>query len=527
MKIKKIVSGLAAALLLSSFSVIDNHVKADEMTNGYRYYVSEQDTYYQAINYLNQQRDSLYQFVRDNVNGFGHISAQGAVERLNHAIVLANQTNAQLVDNINNRRLGKHDYNSVIAERAQLKATISQKVNDYQQQLSTIQGRYQSILEAHNVAIDQINAALQDIQPNGINNVEQAKTMLQAVADRVNPLVEQIRAGKAELFQLQTELDNLSTEGLEADITSLANLSTGKRVPAHQATSPAVTEVEPASENVDSSAYETTETHVPAPVDTNTSADYEQLKNILKQNIANHAPHINVEMTFKTQAEVDTYQQRLGAILHELGDYYGTLTSFASQSRISTYTLGGQIQHIVVNSDITVTYTLKDDLVALHQEYKNFVANFVRDNITAKNITSDYDKAKVIHDHLVNEYTYATEELASNRETVSGISIHAPEALYRDKRGVCQAYAVMFKDMAEAAGLSAWYVTGKGLNENHAWNIVTIDGVNYYVDATWNDSAHTTRYFLAGKDVMDTEHRLDSQYEHLTHSIPSTNYHRA
>ncbi|HEP1342895.1 transglutaminase-like protein [Streptococcus pyogenes] len=54
----------------------------------------------------------------------------------------------------------------------------------------------------------------------------------------------------------------------------------------------------------------------------------------------------------------------------------------------------------MVNSDITVTYTLKDNLVALHKEYKTF--------ITDKPITSDYDKAKVIYNHLINEYTYAT-----------------------------------------------------------------------------------------------------------------------
>ncbi|MGL6299991.1 transglutaminase domain-containing protein [Streptococcus iniae] len=62
---------------------------------------------------------------------------------------------------------------------------------------------------------------------------------------------------------------------------------------------------------------------------------------------------------------------------------------------------------------------------------------------------------------MVNSYAYATEELASNHETASKISVHAPEALYKDKRGVCQAYAVMFRDMATAAGLDAWYVTGK------------------------------------------------------------------
>ncbi|HEQ1322737.1 TPA: hypothetical protein VJG78_000149 [Streptococcus pyogenes] len=58
----------------------------------------------------------------------------------------------------------------------------------------------------------------------------------------------------------------------------------------------------------------------------------------------------------------------------------------------------------MVNSDITVTYTLKDNLVALHKEYKTFV----KKNLTDKPITSDYDKAKVIYNHLINEYTYAT-----------------------------------------------------------------------------------------------------------------------
>ncbi|HES5871933.1 TPA: transglutaminase, partial [Streptococcus pyogenes] len=55
-------------------------------------------------------------------------------------------------------------------------------------------------------------------------------------------------------------------------------------------------------------------------------------------------------------------------------------------------------------------------------------------------------------------------------------------------------------------------------------NIVTIHGVNSYVDATWNDSAYTTRYFLAGKDVRNTEYRLDSQYNHLANAILNTSY---
>ncbi|VGV34764.1 hypothetical protein [Streptococcus pyogenes] len=54
--IKKSVSDLAAALLLSAFAAIDSKVKADETARAYRYDVSEQNTYYQTISSINQQR---------------------------------------------------------------------------------------------------------------------------------------------------------------------------------------------------------------------------------------------------------------------------------------------------------------------------------------------------------------------------------------------------------------------------------------------------------------------------------------
>ncbi|MGZ7244426.1 hypothetical protein ACXWOQ_10055, partial [Streptococcus pyogenes] len=78
-------------------------------------------------------------------------------------------------------------------------------------------------------------------------------------------------------------------------------------------------------------------------------ADYDNLKEVLRSNISNHVPHISVQMEFKTQDQVNDYQQQLGGIIRAIGDELGTATSFASQSRISTYTLGGEIQRIVVN----------------------------------------------------------------------------------------------------------------------------------------------------------------------------------
>ncbi|MGL6299990.1 hypothetical protein ACR31S_08480 [Streptococcus iniae] len=68
---------------------------------------------------------------------------------------------------------------------------------------------------------------------------------------------------------------------------------------------------------------------------------------------------------------------------------------FSAKSNFTMYQKGGQIEQILVSSDITVEYTVKKDQVALTKEYKNFVSHFVKENITDKNITSDYEKQKL------------------------------------------------------------------------------------------------------------------------------------
>lgn len=532
MKIKKIVSSLAAALLVSSLSALNYEVKADDTTDGYHYYVTQQDRYGQIVNYINEQHRLLNQYVVENVNAFDQLNAKSAVDRLNSAIASFKQTDDQLLAQLKVGRISNSNYNAIVQQRNAISQTVQHLVDQENSKLQTSQNQYAQLVGQRNQAVANIRAILEAVNYNAVRSMPEAEQLFTSLNNQVNPYVTAVNGYKAEVANLQQEVDAISTDAIEAETAKLAAIPVNGNSPVRVSTDHVEdTHTQPLATETDQEAAEREEhSATPVPVapqaESTNIADYDNLKEVLRSNISNHVPHISVQMEFKTQDQVDEYQQQLGGIIRAIGDELGTATSFASQSRISTYTLGGEIQRIVVNTDVTITYTLKDDMVALHQEYKQFVDNFVRENITNKNITSDYEKAKIIHDHIVNEYTYATEELASNRETASGISIHAPEALYKDKRGVCQAYAVMFKDMATAAGLSAWYVTGKGLNENHAWNIVTIDGVNYYVDTTWNDSAHTTKYFLAGKDVMDTEHRLDSQYEHLTHSIPSTNYHR-
>lgn len=87
MKIKKIISGLAAALIISSLSTINYEVKADDTTNEY-HYISKQNNEEQLISYIKEQHRLLNQFVIDNVNSFTQLNANPTIEQLNRAITL-------------------------------------------------------------------------------------------------------------------------------------------------------------------------------------------------------------------------------------------------------------------------------------------------------------------------------------------------------------------------------------------------------------------------------------------------------
>lgn len=538
MKKKKIISGLLATLLATSLTVAGNNVHADEFSTSETYYHTEANNRNQAVNYFNQQNQSLHQFIRENTDQFVSLSPQNARKELERLVTLAKQADNQLVSQLKTQSLSTKDYNEALKRRELIHSNIQTLLNQESYKINSIQVRYNTLVNQRNMAVRQINAFLETIHYDETSNITNLKSLFQEVANGINPLVEQINTYKNEALNLQYELDNYSANTLEAEIQKLSSQDSLESKPVKaESTLIDPSEDEKPAETEDKKANVETNTSTTVnkaadteKIDKDTLTSYDELRSLLTKKVDNRTPNITVKMVLKDRQEVNIYQENLQKILNDLANMFGTATMFSAKSNFTMYQKGGQIEEIIVTSDITIEYTVKADQVALTKEYKNFVSHFVKENITDKNITSDYEKAKVIHDYIVNSYSYATEELASNRETASKISVHAPEALYKDKRGVCQAYAVMFRDMATAAGLDAWYVTGKAniigdpVSGNHAWNIVKIDGRNYYVDTTWDDTANTRDYFLAGKTIMNKEHVLDAAYQDIAASIPNENY---
>ena len=96
---------------------------------------------------------------------------------------------------------------------------------------------------------------------------------------------------------------------------------------------------------------------------------------------------------------------------------------------------------------------------------------------------TDYEKVKGVYEYLIDNTIYDLD--------YTGTTIYE---LFHDKRAVCEGYARAAQYLLNKLGVEALYITGlagepgeEATWENHAWNIVRIDGSYYQLDVTWGD----------------------------------------
>ncbi|MEJ5257318.1 MAG: transglutaminase domain-containing protein [Fervidobacterium sp.] len=109
---------------------------------------------------------------------------------------------------------------------------------------------------------------------------------------------------------------------------------------------------------------------------------------------------------------------------------------------------------------------------------------------------------------MINEW------MKLNIEYDSSYTYKSAYATLKNRRGVCQGYALLFYRLAKAAGLQAYLVSGQGkvpgkdatALQSHAWNVVKIGSELFYVDTTWNDSMGVNAYLFFGTNQAKYSH---------------------
>lgn len=101
----------------------------------------------------------------------------------------------------------------------------------------------------------------------------------------------------------------------------------------------------------------------------------------------------------------------------------------------------------------------------------------------------DYITELALHDRLAAACTYHTEAAQSNAEDAYPHAYTAYGALV-EGRAVCEGYSRAMQLLLHRVGIPCTLVTGqaKETDEEHMWNLVTVNGRNYHLDVTWDDS---------------------------------------
>lgn len=172
-----------------------------------------------------------------------------------------------------------------------------------------------------------------------------------------------------------------------------------------------------------------------------------------------------------------------------------------------------------------------------------FVPQYVTDAATCRRQTDDllekareivaqadslpdaYDQELYFHDYICQNTTYLTQE---------DDGYTAYNALV-EGRAVCEGYSRALQLLLDMVGIPNYLVTGVGVDdsgdrEGHMWNIVTIGGANYHVDATWDDLdaeeihhyAHT--YFNVTDAYISVNHEEIAPAENNCTSVVANYY---
>lgn len=200
-----------------------------------------------------------------------------------------------------------------------------------------------------------------------------------------------------------------------------------------------------------------------------------------------------------------TYAQVLKAAVQHTGNHWeGDTLSFGyyQYGKSAEWALEPDENGIYTN---TIIFVFVYRTTAAQEEA---VFNAVDDMAAGLAGTSEYQKAYAIHQWLYQNVNYDWDHVGD----ASYLPQFTDYAALFDRICVCQGFSITFYRIALAAGLSARVVTSTSMG--HAWNIVSIDGVWYELDSTWDSNrredgiplSELPYYFLRGSTWWSTGH---------------------
>lgn len=107
-----------------------------------------------------------------------------------------------------------------------------------------------------------------------------------------------------------------------------------------------------------------------------------------------------------------------------------------------------------------------------------------------------YDKAVALNNAVCAALTYDVTQASQFSDGLYSVQMGG--------RGYCEHFADLYQTLCQAVGIDCAVIVGVTGGAGHAWNVLSIDGKEYFVDPTWNDKSNNA-YLMAEQNFADHE----------------------